>query len=198
MTLNNKSLCQNLLQSTMTLYSATRYCPCSDQCHNNTAGSHAVALTKCRFALPVGLFWNVMRCDTTPCACTVTRFAPTLPAAMGTISKELLQVELPLGATEDRICGTIDIEKALQEGIKAYEPGLLASANIVYTLPPSVALADVQLTSCEHHHSVLLPPAMHQLSCIPFYSHCMSSLSVHTAVISATAQQIFWECHDML
>ena len=38
-------------------------------------------------------------------------------------------VELPLGATEDRICGTIDIEKALSEGIKAYEPGLLAKAN---------------------------------------------------------------------
>jgi hypothetical protein len=35
------------------------------------------------------------------------------------------QVELPLGATEDRICGTIDIEKALTEGVKAYEPGLL-------------------------------------------------------------------------
>ena len=41
-----------------------------------------------------------------------------------------LQVELPLGATEDRICGTIDIEKALQEGIKAYEPGLLVSAAV--------------------------------------------------------------------
>ncbi len=39
------------------------------------------------------------------------------------------QVELPLGATEDRICGTIDIEKALSEGVKAYEPGLLAKAN---------------------------------------------------------------------
>ncbi|KAG2452528.1 hypothetical protein HYH02_002766 [Chlamydomonas schloesseri] len=38
-------------------------------------------------------------------------------------------VELPLGATEDRICGTIDIEKALTQGIKAYEPGLLAKAN---------------------------------------------------------------------
>ncbi len=38
-----------------------------------------------------------------------------------------LQVELPLGATEDRICGTIDIEKALSEGVKAYEPGLLVS-----------------------------------------------------------------------
>ena len=36
-------------------------------------------------------------------------------------------MELPLGATEDRICGTINIEKALQEGVKAYEPGLLVS-----------------------------------------------------------------------
>ena len=38
-------------------------------------------------------------------------------------------MELPLGATEDRICGTIDIEKALQEGIKAYEPGLLVPSH---------------------------------------------------------------------
>lgn len=38
-------------------------------------------------------------------------------------------VDLPLGATEDRVCGTIDIEKALSEGIKAFEPGLLARAN---------------------------------------------------------------------
>ena len=38
-------------------------------------------------------------------------------------------IELPLGATEDRVCGTIDIEAALQEGKRAYEPGLLAKAN---------------------------------------------------------------------
>nr|YP_009745220.1 protochlorophyl lidereductase magnesium chelatase subunit [Halymenia maculata]QIG87230.1 protochlorophyl lidereductase magnesium chelatase subunit [Halymenia maculata] len=38
-------------------------------------------------------------------------------------------VDLPLGATEDRVCGTIDIEKALAEGIKTFEPGLLAKAN---------------------------------------------------------------------
>nr|YP_009392193.1 Mg chelatase subunit e [Osmundaria fimbriata]ARW60755.1 Mg chelatase subunit e [Osmundaria fimbriata] len=38
-------------------------------------------------------------------------------------------VDLPLGATEDRLCGTIDIEKALNEGIKTFEPGLLAKAN---------------------------------------------------------------------
>ena len=41
----------------------------------------------------------------------------------------LPMVDLPLGATEDRVCGTIDIEKALTEGIKAFEPGLLAKAN---------------------------------------------------------------------
>lgn len=38
-------------------------------------------------------------------------------------------VDLPLGATEDRVCGTIDIEKALTEGIKTFEAGLLAKAN---------------------------------------------------------------------
>ena len=43
--------------------------------------------------------------------------------------KKVSMVDLPLGATEDRVCGTIDIEKALSEGIKAFEPGLLAKAN---------------------------------------------------------------------
>lgn len=38
-------------------------------------------------------------------------------------------VDLPLGATEDRVCGTINIEKAISEGLKAFEPGLLAQAN---------------------------------------------------------------------
>ena len=38
-------------------------------------------------------------------------------------------IDLPLGATEDRVCGTIDIEKALKEGVKNFEPGLLAKAN---------------------------------------------------------------------
>merc|ERR1712086_889985 len=44
-------------------------------------------------------------------------------------SKKVPMIDLPLGATEDRVCGTIDIEKALTEGIKAFEPGLLAKAN---------------------------------------------------------------------
>ncbi|MEM7773770.1 MAG: magnesium chelatase ATPase subunit I [Cyanobacteria bacterium P01_A01_bin.37] len=43
--------------------------------------------------------------------------------------RKVLMIDLPLGATEDRVCGTIDIEKALSEGIRAFEPGLLAQAN---------------------------------------------------------------------
>ena len=45
------------------------------------------------------------------------------------IRRKMKVVDLPLGATEDRIVGTLDIEKALKEGIKALQPGLLAEAN---------------------------------------------------------------------
>jgi magnesium chelatase subunit I len=38
-------------------------------------------------------------------------------------------VELPLGATEDRVIGTLDIEYALTRGLKSFELGLLARAN---------------------------------------------------------------------
>ncbi|MDZ7822772.1 MAG: ATP-binding protein [Ahrensia sp.] len=38
-------------------------------------------------------------------------------------------VDLPLGATEDRVCGALDLEKALVSGQKAFEPGLLAKAH---------------------------------------------------------------------
>ncbi|GAA3447248.1 hypothetical protein Pve01_43180 [Planomonospora venezuelensis] len=38
-------------------------------------------------------------------------------------------VELPVGASEDRLAGSLDIERALTEGVKAFEPGLLAGAH---------------------------------------------------------------------
>ena len=44
-------------------------------------------------------------------------------------TKNMRVVELPLGSTEDRVVGSINIEKALKEGIKALEPGILADAN---------------------------------------------------------------------
>jgi len=43
--------------------------------------------------------------------------------------KQMPLVDLPLGATEDRICGSINLERAVTEGEKAFEPGLLAKAN---------------------------------------------------------------------
>jgi magnesium chelatase subunit I len=38
-------------------------------------------------------------------------------------------VDLPLGATEDRVVGALDLERALSQGVKAFEPGLLAKAH---------------------------------------------------------------------
>lgn len=38
-------------------------------------------------------------------------------------------VDMPLGATEDRVIGSLDLERALRSGEKAFEPGLLAKAH---------------------------------------------------------------------
>lgn len=69
-------------------------------------------------------------CDPEPgtpsCDCCV-------PAKAGGKLKSSLRpvpvVDLPLGATEDRVVGALDIERALSQGVKAFEPGLLARAN---------------------------------------------------------------------
>ncbi|MFH9125843.1 putative cobaltochelatase [Streptomyces griseoaurantiacus] len=44
-------------------------------------------------------------------------------------SRAARMVELPVGASEDRLVGALDIERALAEGVKAFEPGLLAGAH---------------------------------------------------------------------
>ena len=54
-------------------------------------------------------------------------------------------VDLPLGATEDRIVGSLDIEKALSQGIKSFEPGLLAKANRGYLYIDEVNLLEDHL-----------------------------------------------------
>jgi magnesium chelatase subunit D len=43
--------------------------------------------------------------------------------------KKMRVVELPLGATEDRVVGSLDVEKAIKLGVEALEPGILAEAN---------------------------------------------------------------------
>ena len=45
------------------------------------------------------------------------------------IRRPVAVVELPVGATEDRVVGTIDIEQAIQKGERRFEPGVLAAAN---------------------------------------------------------------------
>ena len=45
------------------------------------------------------------------------------------VEKKTPVVDLPLGATEDRVVGSLNVERAIKEGIKALEPGILAACN---------------------------------------------------------------------
>jgi magnesium chelatase subunit I len=57
-------------------------------------------------------------------------------------SKPTPVVDLPLGATEDRVTGALDIERALTRGEKAFQPGLLAHANRGYLYIDEVNLLE--------------------------------------------------------
>jgi len=48
------------------------------------------------------------------------------------IDKPTPVVDLPLGVSEDRVTGALDVERAIAQGVKAFEPGLLARANRGY------------------------------------------------------------------
>ncbi|MFL5333196.1 MAG: magnesium chelatase ATPase subunit I [Geminicoccaceae bacterium] len=70
-------------------------------------------------------------CDPTA---AVDQCAPDCQARRGSRAVKstkvpVLVVDLPLGATEDRVVGALDLERALTQGEKAFEPGLLARAN---------------------------------------------------------------------
>ncbi|MET7701170.1 putative cobaltochelatase [Streptomyces sp. NPDC005485] len=55
---------------------------------------------------------------------------PDGPHEVGTGTRRPARmVELPVGASEDRLVGSLDIERALADGVKAFEPGLLADAH---------------------------------------------------------------------
>ncbi|MCW2840986.1 MAG: magnesium chelatase [Aeromicrobium sp.] len=51
------------------------------------------------------------------------------PPDAATETRPVRLVELPVGATEDRVLGSLHLEKALSEGVTEYEPGLLARAH---------------------------------------------------------------------
>jgi magnesium chelatase subunit D len=70
-------------------------------------------------------------CDPSPetnfCADCRARFAGT--GKLAKTRAPVRVVELPLNATEDRVAGTINFERAIKEGVKTFEPGLLARAH---------------------------------------------------------------------
>jgi magnesium chelatase subunit I len=80
--------------------------------------------------------------------CPVNSAQPSdVPDWVGLTSQKLIKrptpvIDLPLGATEDRVVGALDIERALTRGEKAFEPGLLARANRGYLYIDEVNLLE--------------------------------------------------------
>lgn len=69
-------------------------------------------------------------CDPSPGTPSCDCCAPLkLSGRPRSVQRPVPVVDLPLGATEDRVVGALDLERALAQGIKAFEPGLLARAN---------------------------------------------------------------------
>ncbi|MBA7687413.1 Magnesium-chelatase 38 kDa subunit [subsurface metagenome] len=64
---------------------------------------------------------------------------------LGVARRQVPVVEMPIGATEDRVVGTLDIERAIKTGEKHFEPGLLAAANRGILYIDEVNLLDVLL-----------------------------------------------------
>ena len=78
-----------------------------------------LALADCRYGCAPS---EVCDCE----GCAVARLAARKPK---TLRVPVPVVDLPLGATEDRVVGALDLERALTQGIRVFEPGLLARAH---------------------------------------------------------------------
>lgn len=61
--------------------------------------------------------------------CTECRERASQGEVLESITRHTPFINLPVSATEDRVVGTLDIEKAIQKGVRSFEPGVLAAAN---------------------------------------------------------------------
>jgi len=68
-------------------------------------------------------------CDPSKTGSQCPQCLSTRTGKMATSTRPVPMVDLPLGATEDRVVGALDLEKALSQGVKEFAPGLLAKAN---------------------------------------------------------------------
>ena len=69
------------------------------------------------------------RCDPADEAALCTECRARGPGRLRVRMAPVPVVDLPLGATEDRVVGALDLERALSQGVRSFEPGLLARAN---------------------------------------------------------------------
>ncbi len=94
-----------------------------DRGTGKSTAARALAALLPAIKVKAGCRYNCDPQSTVPCpgGCT--------PTGMKTASMPVPFVDLPLGATEDRVTGALDIERALTRGEKAFEPGLLARAH---------------------------------------------------------------------
>lgn len=69
------------------------------------------------------------RCDPDAADSQCASLCGARAAGAGRATAPAAVIDLPLGATEDRVVGSLDLEKALHKGEKAFEPGLLAKAH---------------------------------------------------------------------
>ncbi len=74
-----------------------------------------------------GCLYNCDPDDPEPCDQCAARRARGEP--LETTRRRIPMVELPVGATEDRVIGSLDVERAIRTGERHFEPGLLAQAN---------------------------------------------------------------------
>ena len=68
-------------------------------------------------------------CDPGQAECPTCQARAAERAPLPSTRRRIRIVNLPLNATEDRVAGSLDLERALHDGVKALEPGLLAEAN---------------------------------------------------------------------
>ncbi len=78
--------------------------------------------------------------------CTTCRERAEAGETLPITFRRLRFVDLPVSATEDRVVGTLDIERAIQKGERRFEPGVLASANRSVLYVDEVNLLDDHVT----------------------------------------------------
>ena len=86
--------------------------------------------------------------------------------ALESVSRQVRVVDLPVGSTEDRVVGSLDMETALREGRRRFEPGILADTNRGILYVDEINLLD------DHLVDVLLDAAAMGVNMVASFPFC--------------------------